>query len=99
MVVYSSTLAAGFISQKTNSFKFYLNVSCFLTSPDRFFLNYYPMDEYWFLIKKNKNDFAKLPLFYDNYFQNNYQLSKADHVLLSTSESENLIFAIKGLDE
>lgn len=94
-----ATLAAGFISQKSNSFKFYFNDSCFFTSPYRFFLNHYPMDENWLLIKKNKNDFAKLPLFYGNYFQNNYQLSKADHGLLSTSESENLIFAINGLDE
>ncbi|MFV8375479.1 transglutaminase domain-containing protein [Flavobacterium sp. LB1P62] len=94
-----ATLAAGFISLKTNSFKFYFNESYFFTNPERFFLNHYPLDEKWLLTKKNKKDFAQLPLFFGNYFQNNYQLIKPESGLYLTSEGENFIFAIKGLDQ
>lgn len=94
-----ATLAAGFISPKTNSFKFYFNDSYFFTPPERFFLNHYPLDENWLLVKRDKNDFAQLPLFFGTYFQNNYKLTNADYGLIPTSKSENLVFAIKGLDE
>ncbi|MFV8379031.1 transglutaminase domain-containing protein [Flavobacterium sp. LB3R33] len=94
-----ATLAAGFISVKTNLFKFYFNDIYFFTNPDSFFLNHYPLDEHWLLTKKNKNDFAKLPLFFGNYFQSNYQLIKPESGLHLTSETEKFIFAIQGLDK
>jgi transglutaminase/protease-like cytokinesis protein 3 len=94
-----ATLGAGFVSSKTNLFKFYFNESYFFTSPERFFLNHYPSDEKWLLIAKNKNDFAKLPLFFGNYFQNNYQLIKPESGVCLMAKNENLIFAIKGLDQ
>jgi transglutaminase/protease-like cytokinesis protein 3 len=94
-----ATLAAGFISLKTNSFKFYFNDSYFFTTPERFFLNHYPLDENWLLTKKNKKDFAQLPLFFGSYFQNNYHLIKSESGIYSTSENGNLIFAIQGLEQ
>ncbi|SHM55560.1 transglutaminase domain-containing protein [Flavobacterium xinjiangense] len=94
-----ATLAAGFISLKTNSFKFYFNDSYFFTTPERFFLNHYPLDENWLLTKKNKKDFAQLPLFFGSYFQNNYDLIKSESGIYSTLENGNLIFAIQGLEQ
>ena len=93
-----ATLGAGFISGKTNLFKFYFNEGYFFTDPERFFLNHYPSDEKWLLINKNKNDFAQLPLFFGFYFENNYQMIKPESGLYSSAKNENFTFAIKGLD-
>lgn len=93
------TLGAGYISSKTNLFKFYYNDSYFFTSPERFFLNHYPSDEKWLLVANNKNDFAQLPLFFGAYFQYNYQLIKPESGIFLLNKNENLIFAIKGLEQ
>lgn len=93
------TLGAGFVSGKTNLFKFYYNDSYFFISPERFFLNHYPSDEKWLLVTKNKNDFAQLPLFFGPYFQYNYQLIKPESGVFLLNKNENLVFAIKGLKQ
>jgi transglutaminase/protease-like cytokinesis protein 3 len=94
-----ATLAAGFVSSKTNLFKFYFNDAYFFTNPDRFFLNHYPADEKWLLVAKSKTDFALLPVFFGGYFQNNYEIIKPESGICSTQNNHNLIFAIRGLDE
>jgi transglutaminase/protease-like cytokinesis protein 3 len=93
------TLAAGFISSKTNLFKFYFNDAYFFTTPERFFLNHYPTDEKWLLVGKSKNDFAPLPVFFGSYFQYNYKIIKPESGICSTKDNSNLIFAIRGLEE
>lgn len=93
-----TTLGAGFVSGKTNLFKFYFNDGFCFTTPERFFLNHYPLDEKWLLIAKNKNDYAQLPLHFGNYFQKNYQLIKPESGLCKIAENENFIFSIKGLN-
>jgi len=94
-----ATLAAGIVSSKTNSFKFYFNEAYFFTAPDRFFLNHYPTNEKWLLVAKSKKDFAPLPVYYGSYFQFNYEIVKPGSGLCSTKDSSNLIFAIRGLKE
>lgn len=94
-----ATLGAGFVSSKTKLFKFYFNDSYFCTKPERFFLNHYPTDEKWLLVSKNKDDFAKQPIFFGAYFENNYQMDKPASGLYPSSKNENFIFAIKGLDQ
>ena len=93
------TLAAGFVSSKTNLFKFYFNDAYFFTNPGRFFLNHYPTDEKWLLVAKNKKDFAPLPVFFGGYFQYNYEIIKPQSGICSTQNNQNLIFAIRGLEE
>lgn len=93
------TLAAGFVSSKTNLFKFYFNDAYFFTNPERFFLNHYPADEKWLLVAKNKKDFAPLPVFFGGYFQYNYEIIKPESGICSTQNNQNLIFAIRGLEE
>lgn len=94
-----ATLAAGFVSSKTNLFKFYFNDAYFFTNSERFFLNHYPTDEKWLLIPKSKKYFAQLPVFYGSYFQFNYQLIKPETGICLTSNNENFTFAIQGLDQ
>lgn len=94
-----ATLAAGFVSSKTNSFKFYFNDAYFFTNPERFFLNHFPTDEKWLLVTKSKKDFASLPVFFGGYFQYNYEIIKPDSGICSTQNNHNLVFAIRGLEE
>ena len=93
------TLASGFVSSKTNLFKFYFNDAYFFTNPERFFLNHYPTDEKWLLIPESKKYFAQLPIFFGSYFQFNYQLIKPESGICLSSNNENFIFAIRGLDQ
>jgi transglutaminase/protease-like cytokinesis protein 3 len=94
-----ATLAAGFVSSKTNSFKFYFNDAYFFTAPDRFFLNHYPTNERWLLVAKSKKDFAPLPVFFGSYFQYNYKILKPESGICSTEGNPNLILAIRGLED
>lgn len=94
-----ATLGAGYISSKTNLFKYYFNQSYFCTNPERFFLNHYPSEEKWLLVSKNKNDFEQLPIFFGTYFENNYQIVKPIEGLYSSLKNQNFIFSIKGLDK
>ncbi|MBA4277638.1 transglutaminase domain-containing protein [Flavobacterium sp.] len=94
-----ATLAAGFVSSKTNLFKFYFNDAYFFTNPERFFLNHYPTDEKWLLVAKSKKDFAPLPVYFGGYFQYNYEIIKPESGICSTKDNPNLIFAIRGLEE
>ncbi|MBA4319559.1 MAG: hypothetical protein C0412_14250, partial [Flavobacterium sp.] len=94
-----ATLAAGFVSSKTNLFKFYFNDAYFFTNPERFFLNHYPTDEKWLFVAKSKKDFAPLPVFFGGYFQYNYEIIKPESGICSTQNNQNLIFAIRGLEE
>ena len=93
------TLAAGFISSKTNLFKFYYNDAYFFTDPERFFLIHYPIEEKWLLVAKSKKDFAPLPVFFGSYFQYNYKIIKPESGICSTKNEQNLVFAIRGLEE
>lgn len=93
-----ATLAAGFISNKTNAFKFYFNESYFFTNPERFFLNHYPQDEKWLFTSKSKVDFAKLPLYFGYYFQYKYQMVYPELGTYSIAKNPNFTFLIKGLD-
>lgn len=62
------TLAAGTISSKTNKFSLDYNDSYFFTDPELFYLNHYPKEEEWLLVKnKTKSDYQKLPLFFAAY--------------------------------
>lgn len=93
------TLAAGYVSSKTNLFIFYFNDAYFFTNPERFFLNHYPSDEKWLLVSKSKKDFISLPVFFGRYFQSNYQFLKPESGIFLSLNNENFIFAIQGLDQ
>jgi len=94
-----ATLGAGYISSKTNLFKFYFNEGYFFMENEKFFLNHYPLDEKWILLSKNKNDFAQLPLFYGDYFKYNYKITKPKIGIINSAENKNLIFEIFGLND
>lgn len=94
-----ATLASGFISSKTNLFKFYFNEGYFFTNPEKFFLNHYPIDEKWLLVSKSKFDFAKLPVFYGAFFENNYSIAKPESGICMSKNSNTLNFSISGLKE
>lgn len=92
-----ATLGAGYISQKDNSFQFDFNDAYFFMSPEKLFLNHFPEDNRWLIVSKTRKDFAELPLFYRDYFNNNYQLNLDKGVVFSGSQ--NIHIEIKNLDE
>lgn len=94
-----ATLAAGFVSNKTNLFKFYFNEAYFFTAPDRFFLNHYPTDEKWLLVAKTKKDFAPLPVYFGSYFQYNYKIMQPESGMCLTQNNDKVTFSISGLED
>jgi len=93
------TLGAGYISSKTNSFKFHFNDSYFLMAPDNFFMNHYPSEETWLLIRKSKKDFANLPLLFGNYFEQKYIMAPLDSGIISSGQNPDFLFKLNGLTE
>ena len=94
-----ATLGAGFVSTKTNAFKFYFNEAYFFMNPEDFFLNHFPDEEKWLLVSKNKEDYAKLPLFFGYYFQLKYRIKQQYSGIYSSKTNSNFIFNIEGLNE
>ena len=94
-----ATLSAGFISNKTNLFKFYFNDSYFFMNSEDFFMNHFPSEEKWLFISKSKADYAKLPLFFGYYFQLKYHINKQNSGIYSVKNSSKFMFNIEGLNE
>ncbi|WP_418262734.1 transglutaminase domain-containing protein [Flavobacterium faecale] len=94
-----ATLASGFVSAKTNLFKFYFNEGYFFTNPEKFFLNHYPLDEKWLFVAKNKSDFAKLPVFFGDFFEKKYKIVKPESGICLSKNNKELHFSITGLND
>ncbi len=94
-----ATLGAGFISTKTNAFKFYFNEAYFFTNPEDFFLNHFPDEEKWLLVSKSRDDYAKLPLFFGYYLQFKYRIKQQNLGIYSSKNNSSFTFNIEGLSE
>lgn len=92
-----TTLGAGYISQKDDSFKPDFNGSYFFMSAEDLFLNHYPEDKKWLTINKSKLDFSKLPLYYRDYFKGNYEIFPKNGII--SSATPNFHLEIKNLGE
>ncbi|MCY1483778.1 hypothetical protein D9M68_173610 [compost metagenome] len=92
-----TTLGAGYVSQKDDSFKPDFNDSYFFISADDLFLNHYPEDKKWITINKSKQDFSKLPVYYRDYFKGNYKISPELGII--SSSATNFHLEIKNLGE
>ncbi len=91
------TLASGKISSKTQQFVFDYNDVYFFQKPELFFLNHYPEDEKWLLVKnKSKIDYTKLPLYYVDYFSNQSNIVLPSEGLITTKN--NFIIDLKNFD-
>lgn len=93
-----ATLAAGFISDRTNQFNFDYVDGYFFTDPKLFFLNHFPMEEKWLFVAKTKKEFATLPCYLRNYTKFNYQISGPQSGIYEKKNS-NFTFTVKGIDE
>lgn len=92
-----TTLGAGYISQKDDSFKPDFNGSYFFMSGEDLFLNHYPEDKKWLTVNKSKLDFSKLPLYYRDYFSGNYEIFPKNGIISSATPIFHL--EIKNLGE
>lgn len=92
------TLAAGFISQKDNSFKPDFNDAYFFIAEEVLLLSHFPQNKKWISTNKTIKDFAKLPIYYRDYFSKNYSINPSEGVIL-VKENPSLILEIKNLDE
>lgn len=93
-----TTLGAGYVSQKDDSFKPDFNDSYFFISADNLFLNHYPEEKKWITINKSKQDFSKLPVYYRDYFRGNYKIYPENGIISSTV-TPNFHLEIKNLGE
>ena len=83
-----TTLGAGSLSGPNGEFVADYNDGFFFTSPEMFFLNHYPQEEKWLLIKKNKQDFAALPLYYRDYLKAPYKINTPQKGNLHSTSNE-----------
>lgn len=94
-----TTLAAGFISEKTGLFKFDFNDGYFFIEPEIVFLNHYPLDKKWLLlVNKTKSDFAVQPFYHGAYFKYGYRIKGIPFGIIS-AKSESINFQIQGVDQ
>lgn len=91
-------LAAGFISQKDNAFKPDFNEAYFFMAEEVLLLSHFPQNKKWISTNKTIKDFAKLPIYYRDYFATNYHISPSEGVIL-IKENSSLKLEIKNLDE
>lgn len=92
------TLAAGFISSNTDTFKFDYTDGYFFTDPELFFLNHFPLNEKWLLISKSKKDFTHLPCYLRNYIKFDYQIVGPESGIYS-KKNGSFTFNVKGIDQ
>ena len=67
----------------------------FFTPPGRFFLKHFPEDPSWLLIKKSKQDFTDLPLFFRDYIKLDIDFIYPRNGILTLSENNIIDFKIK----
>lgn len=89
------TLAAGYLDQG-GKFKTVFNDGYFCTEPEMFFLNHFPQEEKWLMVKKSKEDFMALPLFYGDYLKCGFTVSTPFKGKISVKD-DLIIFKFKGL--
>lgn len=92
------TLAAGYISEKDNSFKSDFNEAYFFMSEDNLLLSHFPQNKKWISTNKTIKDFAKLPIYYRDYFAKKYRIYPLDGIIL-ISDSPVLKLEIQNLEE
>ncbi|RZJ33536.1 MAG: hypothetical protein EOO51_13445 [Flavobacterium sp.] len=90
------TWAAGVVDGR-KGFVRYFNDGYFFTSPERFFLNHFPEDPRWLLMKKTASEFANLPLYFPSFLENDYVFDRKGGVVKFTKNIP-VVFKIGNLD-
>lgn len=89
------TWGAGSFDHSTKIFRQKFDETYFLTSPDRFFLEHFPLDQSYLFVNKTKEDFANLPIFYWNYIKSDYELISPKSGILDFKKDGSVRFVFK----
>jgi transglutaminase/protease-like cytokinesis protein 3 len=88
------TWGSGTVDKKKKMFyPEYTDVYFFL-SPEKFYLKHFPKDTSWILENKTKDDFVRLPLFYESYLKSNITIASPADGVISLSEKDTINFKI-----
>jgi hypothetical protein len=71
----------------------------FFLSPEKFYLNHFPRDSSWLLINKTRNDFARLPLFYDHYLKSDVRIISPSDGVISIAEEDTIVFKFSNVPD
>ena len=72
------TWAAGSVDGASGKFRYAFTDAYFMPDPERFFMNHFPEDQRWLLVKKNPSEFARQPLFHPSYIRSDYNIDRID---------------------
>ncbi|NER15215.1 hypothetical protein GWK08_17295 [Leptobacterium flavescens] len=94
------TWAAGYFDIETNKFISAFDDFYFFTDPDEFITSHFPIQEKWQLNSKKvtKASFFATPIFFPDYYKNNFKLSVSDIGVLKTgADSKKIIISFDSL--
>ena len=70
--------AAGSVDGASGKFRYAFTDAYFMPDPERFFMNHFPQDRKWLLVKKSASDFAKQPLYHPAYIRSDLEIDRKD---------------------
>lgn len=91
--------SSGLFDWDSNTFKFNYNNGYFLTSPEWFALDHFPVQGSWFLLKEKPlfSDFIKAPIIYNDAFACSVFPIAPGILLVETQENKEVLFILKDL--
>ncbi len=89
------TWGAGYTDNKSRHFIQDFTDIYFFTDPEIFFLNHYPKNPDWILIKKTNKEFADLPLYYRDYFKSEIKIIKPENGIIKVKKDSNIQLIMK----
>ena len=90
-----ATWGAGYIDTDRGNFVQDFTDLYFFTDPQIFFLKHYPKNTDWLLIKKTDKEFAKLPLYYHDYFNSEIEIIKPVNGIIKVRNDKSIQVVMK----
>lgn len=90
------TWASGLQNVRTSQFTFQYNDGYFLSEPELFAVNHFPVEEKWFLLEGNTstfNDFLEAPVIYGKAYENLLALTSPKKMHQTIAKHDKVIFA------
>ena len=85
-----ATWGAGYINANRGNYVQDFTDVYFFTDPETFYLNHFPENHDWLLIKKTEKEFASLPLYYRHYFVSDIKLIEPQNGIIKRRNGKSI---------
>lgn len=89
-----AAMGAGIVDYTEKTYQHSFNEHFFFTPPEVFFLTHFPKEQGWLKVEKTEEDFAKLPLYYGEYFKSGFELKEPGTGVLDLRGSDSISFIL-----